>query len=968
MIALTRLAAISRLSSFLVWTLLLSLFATTPNLFAQGGPLRIQTSGLPPGTVGTPYSFTMDGAGGTPPYTWSASGLPSPLTINSSTGQITGTPAAAGQFTVTVTIRDTTPTQPVSKAFPLTISGGTPPLSITTTSLPGGVVNTAYSATLAATGGTAPYTWSLISGSLPAGLTLSPTGTITGTPTTAVVSNFTVQVADSAAQTASKALSITINPAAGPPPTITTASPLPAGTILVPYSQTLAASGGTPPYTWSLASGTLPAGLTLSPAGVISGIPTSAGTANFVVQVADSASQTATKSFSLTIGGVLLSITTASPLPSGSNGAAYSQTLTASGGTPPYTWSVTSGALPAGLTLSSGGVISGTPSTTGTANFTVQVADSLSQNATKAFSLTISAPTLSITSSSPLAAGTVGTAYSQNLTASGGTPPFTWSVQSGTLPAGITLSTAGVLSGTPTSAGTSNFTVRVADSGSQIATKAFSITISPAPLLITTTSPLPAGTVGTAYSQNLEATGGTSPYTWSVASGPLPAGLTLSQGGTFSGTPANAGTFGFTIQVRDGAGVTSSKAFSLTVLTALSITTTSPLPSAAVNVPYSVQIEASTTDPLTWSVTSGNLPPGLTLSSSGLLSGTPTSLGGFDFTIQARRAATDQTATKQFRLDVVSGLTITTATLPNGAVSAPYTATLNAAGGVSPYSWSVTTGALPDGLALANSGTISGTPTRASSFTFTVQVSDNSSQRTSKVFSITISSTSFGSLSLTSVPTAIDPAQQVVIGLSISTPQPSATAGTLIISFASSSVVSGDDPFVLLSNGSRTADFTIPANSTAAVFSPAVSLLTGTVSGTVTFRADIRNGPTGLSVGSVTIRATAPRLTNTTAVRVSSGIRIQVTGFSPDRTVTNAQFGFDVKTTTGSQRVDLSRSVQSEFDTWYRSASSVTFGSSFMFEQLFTVQGDAGMIDSVTVGLTNSQGSGSSTAVKVTAN
>jgi len=204
--------------------------------------------------------------------------------------------------------------------------------------------------------------------------------------------------------------------------------------------------------------------------------------------------------------------------------------------------------------------------------------------------------------------------------------------------------------------------------------------------------------------------------------------------------------------------------------------------------------------------------------------------------------------------------------------------------------------------------------------------------------------------------------------MSISAPQSTAITGTLSLTFTSSSVTAGDDPMVLFSNGSRTADFTIPANNTAAVFSPAISLLAGTVSGTMILRADIRSGPTGLLVGSVTIRPTAPRLMNTTAVRTATGLRIQITGFSPDRTVTNAQFGFDVRTTSGTQRVDLSRSVQAEFDTWYRSAASATFGSSFVFEQLFTVQGDASMIDTVTVGLANGQGSGSSTPVKVTGN
>src|SRR5262245_65931594 len=109
---------------------LIGILGSVSEVQAQGGPLRIMTSALTQGTLGVPYSFTMDGAGGTPPYKWAASGLPSPLTINSTSGQITGTPAASGQFTVTVTITDSAPVNAnASKNFILTIA---PNLTITT--------------------------------------------------------------------------------------------------------------------------------------------------------------------------------------------------------------------------------------------------------------------------------------------------------------------------------------------------------------------------------------------------------------------------------------------------------------------------------------------------------------------------------------------------------------------------------------------------------------------------------------------------------------------------------------------------------------------------------------------------------------------------------------------------------------------------------------------------------------------
>ena len=159
-----------------------------------------------------------------------------------------------------------------------------PPLSVTTTSLPGGTINVPYSSTLAASGGEPPYVWSVIGGSLPPGLGLSSAGVISGTPIAGGVYNVTVQVADTLANTASKMLTITIQTGS----LVITTTQLPAGTVQVPYSATLGASGGTLPYAWSIISGTLPIGLSLSSSGVISGTPTVAGASNFTVQVQDS--------------------------------------------------------------------------------------------------------------------------------------------------------------------------------------------------------------------------------------------------------------------------------------------------------------------------------------------------------------------------------------------------------------------------------------------------------------------------------------------------------------------------------------------------------------------------------------------------------------------------------------------------------------------------------------------------------
>jgi hypothetical protein len=244
-------------------------------------------------------------------------------------------------------------------------------------------------------------------------------------------------------------------------------------------------------------------------------------------------------------------------------------TFQAANGTAPYYWSIASGSLPPGLPLDSGlGKVSGIPSSAGNYNFVLRVEDNSTppESTTAAFSILIEPEggTLEITTTS-LTDGSVGAAYSEPLTAIGGIIPYTWSISSGSLPDGLNLnSSTGVISGTPASDGTSNFTVRVTDNGAPVqeTTESFSIVI--APLEITTAS-LPNGTVASPYSATLQVKGGSSPYTWSVT-GSLPGGLNLNSGtGEISGTPASDGTFDFTVTVTDNAGNTDSKPFSITV-------------------------------------------------------------------------------------------------------------------------------------------------------------------------------------------------------------------------------------------------------------------------------------------------------------------------------------------------------------------------------------------------------------------
>lgn len=295
----------------------------------------------------------------------------------------------------------------------------------------------------------------------------------------------------------------------GPPPgpavlTILTTS-LPDGITNVAYNQTLAASGGTGTRTWSLASGSgpLPTGLTLSSAGVISGNPTTPGTYNFTVQVVDSGvpQQTATRALSIRIGDPLL-ITTTSPLPTGTAGVAYNQTIAASGGIGNRAWNVSLGSVPPGLALNStatNATLTGTPTTSGTFSFTVQVVDSSlpQQVATRAFLLTIN-PGPPVITTTTLQTGAVGAAYNATIQAAGGTLPFAWSEPTGSFDAGgvgtaatpcegLTLNvgatgTSTTISGTPVNLGTCGpFTIQVNDSAAQSDTQSLSILINAAP-------------------------------------------------------------------------------------------------------------------------------------------------------------------------------------------------------------------------------------------------------------------------------------------------------------------------------------------------------------------------------------------------------------------------------------------------------------------------------------------------------
>jgi hypothetical protein len=355
---------------------------------------------------------------------------------------------------------------------------------------------------------------------------------------------------------------------------------------------------------------------------------------------------------------------------------------------------------------------------------------------------------LSITASSPPAGTTDATYAGYTFTASGGTLPVTWS-ESGSFPPGLTLSASGQLSGVPATAGTYPFSVTVTDSSMPplVASVPVSLQVNDSAIVIAPASP-PAGTVTYAYPGfGFNASGGSPPYTW-TASGTLPPGLTFGSDGTVSGTPAQVGTFAFSVTATDSAQPPMS---SPPLATQIMIGTPPPLmpnttptpPAGVLGTPYGPFSFTATGGylPLQWSIASGNLPPGLTLGTDGTLSGTPTSVGNFMFTVKVTDGASPpvaQTLAVAISVTLPPPPTISNQEAPTGTVGVAYTPyTFTASNGAQPLAWSEAP-PLTMGLTLSAQGVLSGTPTAAGQFQITLNVVDAAGQPGTATFPTTV--------------------------------------------------------------------------------------------------------------------------------------------------------------------------------------------------------------------------------------
>jgi hypothetical protein len=535
---------------------------TSDRSFTLAVVAALVISGCPAasGVSGVNYASSVSAAGGTPPYVWSVSGqVPPGVTLATATGLFSGTPAATGTFNFTVNVSDAASRQ-ATRACTIAISLN---LQILNDGLPDATTRATYSVNLRATGGVLPYRWTAISGSLPPGLALDEnSGLIAGQPTQPGRFNFTIQVTDASGGQLQRAYSINVVTGLTIP-----SCPAPIGAVGEPYTSTLSAVGGQSPYAWAIDSGDLPQGLRLTPeSGVVSGTPTAAGAFNFSVRASDGAANTVSRTCAIQIAPEL-SITT-TVLPQAETGAAYSALIAAAGGTPPYTWSISTGSLPPGFDLNAAsGQVSGTATAAGVFRFTARVADSAGVQREKQFELT--AGNGFAIAACPTPTATVGDAYSSSLSIVGGDAPIAWTIASGSLPAGLTLDAAtGTVTGTATTPGSSDFIVGASDAKSRSTTRPCSIAVAAPALSINAPAALEDALLGTPYQQALQASGGRAPYAWSVVSGSLPPGLTLTPAGVITGSATTVGTYSITIRAGDADQRATTRAFDLRVLPA----------------------------------------------------------------------------------------------------------------------------------------------------------------------------------------------------------------------------------------------------------------------------------------------------------------------------------------------------------------------------------------------------------------
>lgn len=554
----------------------------------------------------------------------------------------------------------------------------------------------------------------------------------------------------------------------------------------------------------------------------------------------------------------------------------------------------------------------------------------------------------------------VGQPFSQQLAVDGGgTPPFIWGVLPGWggIP-GVTLnSNTGVLSGTISSPTNTTIPLLVSDAGGYVLNQTISFQALNGPV-ITGVSPNPVianccGGYATLdiYGSALDApnVGTRARYgTGSTTLGLLEVwGEATHLQALFPSTVA-PGTYWIEVQT-----LTTSPRYTIYVTDPLELSTTS-LPPGTLDKPYSVALTATGgLAPYSWTVPNDLLPPGLTFdAAAGAISGTPTQTGTYSFPVSVADAL-QQNASRTLTITITSPLTIQTVDAGHTVVNTPYTVTLEAAGGLPPYRWSVTDGALPPGLALdAATGIISGTPNLERQYTFTVQVTDAARATASRTLVLVVLSQP---LSVTI--NAPDPAPhgQGNVTIDLAGTGSDFVSGTVTLTFTPDPGLP-DDPAVRFANGGRSAPFSGQAGSLAPI-----PLQMGTVAGTITLQATVYDGgiditPSPAPVRTIRIAPAPPTLISGSLRRTSTGLEVTITGFATSRNVTSATFRFAITAGESLQSPETAVQLNQAFTAWYNDQASTQYGSQFVYTQPFTVQGNTQAITGGTVTLTNAQG------------
>lgn len=560
------------------------------------------------------------------------------------------------------------------------------------------------------------------------------TGVVTytnnGTQTSQTVDSFVVEDSSNAPFTinvtvAAPSSAITINPSSFPTTQVGTS-----------FSQLLSASGGIGSYTYALTGGSLPSGLSLS-GNTISGTPNQAGSYSFTITATDSNNVSGPKSYTAVVPNPSSSIAVAAPPIAGVN-SPYNYKLQASGALAPFSFALYSGSsLPPGLSLAADGTLSGTPTSLGTYNFSLSVTDASPGPGGPYFRVV--PVTLSVQNIPPVG-GPVSATVAYNSTNN----PVTLNISGGAATSvavetaaahGTAVATGTTITYTPTTgyAGPDSFRYTATNGAGSSSPATVTVTVNPPTITYVPSAP-PHAIAGATYTRSIaNASGGAAPYTYTVPPGTMPAGLTLAANGVISGTATAQGTFAIQVTATDsstGTGPFASTPANITLVVdapSINITPTT-LTSGTVNSAYSQAVTAvGGTAPYTYS-TSSTLPTGITLSSSGTLSGTPTQAGIFSITIKANDSTTGPGApysgSRAYTLTIAAPtIIVSPTTLPNATVGTGYSQSLSASGGTGPYSFSAGAG-LPTGLTLATDGTLAGTPTTAGDFNFTVTARD----------------------------------------------------------------------------------------------------------------------------------------------------------------------------------------------------------------------------------------------------